>query len=204
MRRRSPRRRSGAPAFSPLRRSPRRRSRTTSTEELTENARFAYSKSFSRSRATTKICFAGRLAASLRPLVSAVQLLGKGWNWGSTLSGPWSRNLERRTQVSPPHAGHDEVPISKHASQSRHNARRRSGKCDSAVPRVWRMLTRWLSALIENARGEGQIGCHDSALTENFEIARGYARSCLRAARGLTVLTGHFGITLVWVVSVQS
>jgi len=40
---------------------PRRRSRTTSTEELPENTRLAYSKSFSRSRATTKICFAAWL-----------------------------------------------------------------------------------------------------------------------------------------------
>src|SRR5215470_6371998 len=36
----------------------------------------------------------------------------------------------------------------------------------------------------------------------NFEIARGYARSRSRSARGLTVLTGHSGITLVKVVPV--
>jgi hypothetical protein len=57
--------------------------------------------------------------------------------------------LESSTQVSPPHAGHDEAPISKHASQSRHNARRRSGKCSaSVVLRVWREVTRTLSDLI--------------------------------------------------------
>jgi len=36
----------------------------------------------------------------------------------------------------------------------------------------------------------------------NFEIARGYARSRTGSARGLTVLTGHSGITLVKVVPV--
>src|SRR5262249_1392968 len=88
---------------------------------------------------------------------SPVQLLGNGWNCGKTLSGPWSRNLERSTQVSPPHAGHDEAPISKHASQSRHNARRRNGKCsDSAVLRVWRMWTRATSPLIPNVEESGK------------------------------------------------
>lgn len=173
MSRRSPRRRSGELARSPLRRSARRRSRTTSTEELPVNARFAYSKSFCRSRATTTICLGACPEASSRPFESAVQLFGNGWNWGRTFSGPWSRNLERSTQVSPPHAGHDETPISKHASQSRHNARRRSGRCsDGAVLRVWRMWTRALSDLIANRPGEGQIGCHASSFAETKTYCR--------------------------------
>src|SRR5438309_10831563 len=65
-------------------------------------------------------------------------------------------NLDRRTQVAPPHAGHDVAPMSKHASQSRHNARRRRGRCsDSAVLRVWRM-TRALSDLIKLSRRSGK------------------------------------------------
>src|SRR5437870_12501336 len=55
---------------------PRRRSSTTSTEEFPENARLAYSKSLSRSRATTKICFAAWPWAPSRPVVSAGPLLG--------------------------------------------------------------------------------------------------------------------------------
>src|SRR5438876_10560243 len=64
-------------------------------------------------------------------------------------------NLDRRTQVAPPHAGHDGAPMSKHATQSRRNARRRRGRCsDSAVLRVWRM-TRALADLIKLSRRSG-------------------------------------------------
>src|SRR2546427_41564 len=98
-------------------------------------------------------------------------------------------------------AGHDEVPISKHASQSRHNARRRSGKCDSAVPRVWRMWTRVLSALIERT-GRVAIRMPRGSVIENFDLARGYARSRPVGSPGVTVLSGQSGIILVKVVPV--
>src|SRR5439155_7191721 len=79
--------------------------------------------------------------------------------------------------------------------------RRRSGKCDSAVPRVWRMWTRVLSALIERT-GRVANRMPRRSVTGNFDVARGYARSRLVGTPGVTVLTGQSGITLVKVVPV--
>src|SRR2546425_5321863 len=43
--------------------------------------------------------------------------------------GANSKNRESEVQVLLPQAGHDDTPISKHSSQSRHIARRRRGTC---------------------------------------------------------------------------
>src|SRR2546426_3599432 len=85
-------------------------------------------------------------------------------------------NLDRRTQVAPPHAGHDVAPMSKHASQSRHNARRRRGRCsDSAVLRVWRM-TRTLSDLIKLSRRRDR----KSTRLNSSHLVISYAVFCLK------------------------
>jgi len=120
----------------------------------------------------------GSLAVSLvtalgagRPLARPSSSWGRG-ETGAGLERPWSRNFERRTQVSPPHAGHDEVPISKHASQS---TRRQAanGKCDSAVLRVWRIGPGCSLLFIE--RTERGKSMHDGPLTDNFDVS---ARLC--------------------------